>query len=196
MTKTILKNLSKNLFSRAFTLPYSNASKSEYTFLRRDWFDLCQHPLTCSSWVMVKWVRRWNICLKIITHWQSRKIFRGPTIVTFLWKKTPACRYRAILPASQSATWSNTALAPLGLEDLITTATSENSHHHELGRKLARGESDDITGEGPHTLKMINHHQLFDTRKHQLFQLINTIVRQPRDVRLKFQNYLEQLDAG
>ena len=83
-----------------------------------------------------------------------------------------------------------------GLGDLITTATSENSHHHELGRKLAREESDDITGEGPHTLKMINHLQLVDTRKYPLFRLINTIVRQPRDVRLKFQNYLEQLDAG
>jgi glycerol-3-phosphate dehydrogenase (NAD(P)+) len=28
-----------------------------------------------------------------------------------------------------------------GLGDLITTATSQGSHHHELGRRLARGES-------------------------------------------------------
>lgn len=78
-----------------------------------------------------------------------------------------------------------------GLGDLITTATSESSHHHELGRRLAREEIDDISGEGPHTLRMINQHQLFDTRKYPLFQLINSIVQQPRDVRRKFDDYLK-----
>ncbi|WP_177186279.1 hypothetical protein [Nitrosomonas sp. Nm166] len=32
-----------------------------------------------------------------------------------------------------------------GLGDLITTATSEGSHHHELGRRLVREETDDIS---------------------------------------------------
>ncbi len=83
-----------------------------------------------------------------------------------------------------------------GLGDLITTATSASSHHHELGRRLARGETNDITGEGPHTLAMINQHRLFDTRKYPLFQFIHSIMQQPCDVRLKFHSYLEQLDAG
>jgi len=36
-----------------------------------------------------------------------------------------------------------TPLRLAGLGDLITTATSEGSHHHELGIKLARGETED-----------------------------------------------------
>ena len=80
-----------------------------------------------------------------------------------------------------------------GLGDLITTATSEGSHHHELGRRLAREETDDISGEGPHTLKMINQYQLLNTSNYPLFQLINTIVIHPRNVKLKFQEYLEHV---
>ena len=78
-----------------------------------------------------------------------------------------------------------------GLGDLITTATSENSHHHELGRKLARGETDDITGEGPHTLAMIKQHRPFDAMQYPLFQLIDTIIQQPHDVHGKIKAYLE-----
>lgn len=80
-----------------------------------------------------------------------------------------------------------------GLGDLITTATSENSHHHELGRRLAREETQGISGEGPHTLKMINQYQLFDTQNYPLFQLINAIVQHPHNVRLEFDNYLRQI---
>ena len=80
-----------------------------------------------------------------------------------------------------------------GLGDLITTATSESSHHHELGRKLARDETQDISGEGPHTLKMINQYQLFNTQNFHLFQLINAIVRNPHEVSLKFDDYLGRI---
>lgn len=80
-----------------------------------------------------------------------------------------------------------------GLGDLITTATSASSHHHELGRKLAREEPGGISGEGPHTLKMINQYQLFNTQSYPLFQLINAIMLQPCNVRLKWDAYLEQL---
>ena len=41
-----------------------------------------------------------------------------------------------------------------GLGDLVTTATSEDSHHHALGRLLARKQLDNISGEGVHTLAM------------------------------------------
>ncbi len=82
-----------------------------------------------------------------------------------------------------------------GLGDLITTATSEHSHHHELGRRLAREEAHDISGEGPHTLKMIHQHQLFNTQNYPLFRLISDVVTYPHNVRLKFHNYLEQIYA-
>ena len=79
-----------------------------------------------------------------------------------------------------------------GLGDLITTATSISSHHHELGRKLARGETTGITGEGPHTLKMIHQYQLFEIQQYPLFQLIHSAVQHSENVRGKFEDYFEQ----
>ncbi|MBL8496232.1 hypothetical protein ABF87_03300 [Nitrosomonas sp. JL21] len=79
-----------------------------------------------------------------------------------------------------------------GLGDLITTATSISSHHHELGRKLARGETAEISGEGPHTLQMVHQHRLFDTQPYPLFQLIHSIVQNPHHVRKKLEGYFEQ----
>ncbi|MDP2222866.1 hypothetical protein, partial [Nitrosomonas sp.] len=70
-------------------------------------------------------------------------------------------------------------------------ATSESSHHHELGRRLARDETQNICGEGPHTLKMIKQHQLINTQNYPLLQLIDTIAQNPHNIRLKFDEYLE-----
>ena len=80
-----------------------------------------------------------------------------------------------------------------GLGDLIATATSSGSHHHELGRKLARGESQDITGEGIHTLRMVDKYRLFDTVRFTLYELIHSIVKDPTDVLQKFQSYLDRI---
>ena len=79
-----------------------------------------------------------------------------------------------------------------GLGDLITTATSEDSHHHELGRMLARGETNGIVGEGIHTLAMVQQHQLFDTTNYPLFCLIDSIVEQPSDVHKSIAEYLDE----
>jgi glycerol-3-phosphate dehydrogenase (NAD(P)+) len=79
-----------------------------------------------------------------------------------------------------------------GLGDLITTATSEDSHHHELGRMLARGETNGIVGEGVHTLSMVKQHQLFDTTNYPLFCLIDSIVEQPSDVHKSIAEYLDE----
>ncbi|PCI08041.1 MAG: hypothetical protein COB77_03330 [Gammaproteobacteria bacterium] len=80
-----------------------------------------------------------------------------------------------------------------GVGDLITTGTSENSHHHEIGRKLARGEVDDIEGEGIHTLAMVSKYQLFDIKNYPLFQLIQAIVQQPCAVSEKINAHLKQV---
>lgn len=79
-----------------------------------------------------------------------------------------------------------------GLGDLVTTATSEHSHHHELGRMLARGETEKIAGEGVHTLRMIEKHQLLDTTMFPLFQLIQQIVNQPEQVVQKIDEFIQQ----
>ena len=78
-----------------------------------------------------------------------------------------------------------------GLGDLITTATSEDSHHHTLGRMLARAETENITGEGVHTLEMVCKHRLFDIAVYPLFQLIQNIVEQPVNVSHKINNFIK-----
>jgi len=78
-----------------------------------------------------------------------------------------------------------------GLGDLLTTATSTDSHHHALGMQLARGERDNLAGEGTHTIKLIEQLNLIDTRHYPLMRLIQEIVLTESDVREKWQNYLD-----
>jgi glycerol-3-phosphate dehydrogenase (NAD(P)+) len=80
-----------------------------------------------------------------------------------------------------------------GLGDLITTATSEDSHHHELGRMLAREEVLGIEGEGIHTLEMVSQHRLFNTADYPLFQLIRDIVSNPQGVHERIDAFLQQV---
>ncbi|MDB4409725.1 hypothetical protein N9235_02830 [Gammaproteobacteria bacterium] len=80
-----------------------------------------------------------------------------------------------------------------GLGDMITTATSEDSHHHELGRMLAREELRGIEGEGIHTLEMVSQYRLFNTADYPLFQLIDKIVSNPQGVRESINGYLKQV---
>jgi len=80
-----------------------------------------------------------------------------------------------------------------GLGDLITTATSEDSHHHELGRMLAREEVNGITGEGIHTLAMVTKYNLFNKEDYSLFHLIDDIVNKPHNVHKKLNEYLRNV---
>jgi glycerol-3-phosphate dehydrogenase (NAD(P)+) len=80
-----------------------------------------------------------------------------------------------------------------GLGDLITTATSENSHHHELGRKLARGDTENLTGEGLHTLQMVIEHQLFNINDYPLFRLIESVTQNPDRVETRLKTYLAEV---
>ena len=82
-----------------------------------------------------------------------------------------------------------------GLGDLITTATSEDSHHHELGRILAREinqqDSFELKGEGIHTLKMVDKFNLLNKEDYPLFKLIHSIVLEPKNIRSKLASYLQ-----
>jgi len=89
--------------------------------------------------------------------------------------------------------------APLhlaGLGDLITTATSAGSHHHELGRRLARGETENINGEGIHTLAMVRKYRLFDSAPYRLYGLIDEVVQDPLDVVHRFNDYVEGIERA
>lgn len=78
-----------------------------------------------------------------------------------------------------------------GLGDLITTATSAGSHHHELGCRLARGEREDINGEGVHTLEMVKKYALFDIDHYPLCRLIADTIESPSNSLERINRYLD-----
>ena len=80
-----------------------------------------------------------------------------------------------------------------GLGDLVTTATSASSHHHETGRQLARGAPGGVSGEGPHTLAMVEAFQLFDSTAFPLFTLMKNIIGHPQDAQALIEVYLGSL---
>jgi glycerol-3-phosphate dehydrogenase (NAD(P)+) len=78
-----------------------------------------------------------------------------------------------------------------GLGDLITTATSAGSHHHELGGSVARGDYSALTGEGIHTLAMLRARPRFDAGQFPLYTLIDECVHTPQDVRVRLDAFLK-----
>jgi glycerol-3-phosphate dehydrogenase (NAD(P)+) len=76
-----------------------------------------------------------------------------------------------------------------GLGDLITTATSAGSHHHELGRQLARGQRQ-LSGEGVHTLGVLRAAPRFDSARYPLYRAIDDGVRNPEAARARFLDFL------
>jgi len=85
---------------------------------------------------------------------------------------------------------AHTPYSYAGLGDLMTTGTSEDSHHHTLGRQLVRGEWADISGEGVHTLHMVEKYRLFDWRSYPLFALSHDIVTAPGTLHERVEDYL------
>jgi glycerol-3-phosphate dehydrogenase (NAD(P)+) len=88
---------------------------------------------------------------------------------------------------------AHTPYSYAGLGDLLTTATSEDSHHHTLGRQLVRGEWSDISGEGVHTLQMVEKYRVFDWRAFPLFTLAHDVVTAPETLNERVEDYLKQL---
>ena len=87
----------------------------------------------------------------------------------------------------------HTPFSYAGLGDLLTTATSAGSHHHALGQKLVRGEWSDISGEGVHTLQMVEKYHLFEWRAYPLFALVRDIVTAPETLHERVEDYLKLL---
>jgi len=88
-----------------------------------------------------------------------------------------------------------TAAGLAGLGDLVTTGTSGHSHHHELGRRLARGETrigapGGIEGEAIRTLAALERNALLDESGLPLFAWIHGVVRQPGDIARRFAQLL------
>ena len=78
-----------------------------------------------------------------------------------------------------------------GLGDLMTTATSPDSHHHGLGMMLARDDRSQLTGEGIHTIQMVRQSGVIDISHYPLFGLVAEIVETEMDIRARWQKYFE-----
>jgi len=78
-----------------------------------------------------------------------------------------------------------------GLGDLITTSTSEDSHHHGLGRKLARGDRADLAGEGTHTLQLVRDKNIIPIDNYPLFSTVNRVVLGQVDARAALQALID-----
>ena len=84
-----------------------------------------------------------------------------------------------------------------GRSAILTTATSAGSHHHELGRLLARGQPAGLQCEGLHPLAMVRRHRLFDPRRYPLYFLIDRIAADPANARAAVQEHLGKVfEAG
>jgi glycerol-3-phosphate dehydrogenase (NAD(P)+) len=95
------------------------------------------------------------------------------------------------LGGAASTPWS---LAGLG--DLITTATSPGSHHHELGIKLARAEPVALDGEGVHTLQTLYTRRPFRLEPYPLLRLVHDVLEAPARARERVQAHLERIYRG
>lgn len=87
-----------------------------------------------------------------------------------------------------------TAYSLAGLGDLVTTATSAGSHHHELGRRIARGERA-LSGEGVHTLHTLQARRLFALDDYPLLQQVARLVTEPERARALLAAHLEHWRA-
>lgn len=66
-----------------------------------------------------------------------------------------------------------------GLGDLITTATSASSHHHALGREIARGTQAVLTGEAVNTVAVLQSHPRFALSALPLLHLAAACILEP-----------------
>ncbi len=77
-----------------------------------------------------------------------------------------------------------------GLGDLITTATSSGSHHHELGRLIVRNARDALSGEGVHTVTVLRNAGHFTAASFPLFNLVDACLREPGKARARLAEFL------
>lgn len=81
---------------------------------------------------------------------------------------------------------AGSAYTVAGLGDLVTTATSESSHHRRIGADLASGRTDrmsgagvNIRGEGVHALAMIERHGLLEVDRYPFMALVRNMLAEP-----------------
>jgi glycerol-3-phosphate dehydrogenase (NAD(P)+) len=104
-----------------------------------------------------------------------------------------ACVRELAALVTQHGGQATSALGLAGLGDLITTATSRGSRHHELGRRLARGETQGLEGEGLHTLRVLARTRPFEVAHYPLLRLTGDCAREPAYAAQYIHRYFDAL---
>lgn len=91
-----------------------------------------------------------------------------------------------------------TARGLAGMGDLITSATSQSSHHRTIGAELAAGKSDKIAGggeyirsEGVHTAQRVREYGIVEPGRYPLFDLACDFLSGPLDLERRLSEYLD-----
>ena len=87
---------------------------------------------------------------------------------------------------------AETAYSLAGLGDLMTTATSQDSHHHKLGMQLARNDRSNISGEGVNTLNTVINLGLLNMDNYPLFKLVAQVVQHNSDPKGLLDQYINE----
>ncbi len=94
---------------------------------------------------------------------------------------------------------ADTARGPAGMGDLITSATSQSSHHRTIGAELAAGRSDKIAAggeyirsEGVHTARRVREHDTVEMGRYPLFDLACDFLTGPLDLETELDQYFKR----
>lgn len=92
-----------------------------------------------------------------------------------------------------------TAYGLAGLGDLVTTATSADSHHRGIGQAIARDEleteADDdgnVRSEGVYAITQIRRHGLVDIADYALLELVEALLETPADAEQRLDDWIRR----
>ncbi|HEX2667840.1 MAG TPA: hypothetical protein VHP13_05655 [Gammaproteobacteria bacterium] len=77
-----------------------------------------------------------------------------------------------------------------GLADLVATVSSADSHHYEIGRRVARGETGLPECEGLHSLRVLTARDAVEPGNHPLYAVATRLVNDPHSVPRRLQDWL------
>lgn len=92
-----------------------------------------------------------------------------------------------------------TAYSLAGVGDLVTTATSADSHHRGIGRAIGRGElesavdtGDNVRSEGVHAIMQIRRHGLLEIADYPLLAFVADLLATPTDPRRRMEAWIRR----
>ncbi|MDT8409003.1 MAG: NAD(P)H-dependent glycerol-3-phosphate dehydrogenase [Wenzhouxiangellaceae bacterium] len=97
----------------------------------------------------------------------------------------------------------HTAYGLAGLGDLVTTATSANSHHRGIGKAIARGDLDEVSetganvrSEGVHAVAQLRRHGLLELSDYPLLQFVAALIDDLADAERRLDDWTRRRFSG